>query len=104
MKISTITSYYHPLHDQGYFAPYDPYFDCFVCFHPGFGHPGNAPEWADALPRLLETKVPVLCTGYTEQDLFRDVQWVKENCQGEFDMLLEPGQNRFRSLRWDLNR
>lgn len=52
---------------------------------------------------LLETKVPVLVTGYTEEDMERDVQWVNRTCKGEFDVLLEPGENRFRSLRWDIN-
>lgn len=103
MKINTFVEYYDVLHDAGYFAPFDPYFDCFVCFHPGFGHPGSAPEWEGTLPRLLETKVPVLCTGFTETDLQRDVDWVKEKCKGEFDILLEPQENRFKSLRWDLN-
>lgn len=33
----------------------------------------------------------------------RDRQWVAEKASGEVDMLMEPGENRFRSLRWDLN-
>jgi len=103
MKISTFVEYYHTLHDAGAFAPFDPYFDCFVLFHPGLGHPGSAAEWEHTLPRLLETKLPILCTGYTEEDMNRDVEWVKEKCKGEFDMLLEPGENRFKSLRWDIN-
>jgi splicing suppressor protein 51 len=103
MKISTFVEYYHTLHDMGAFAPYDPYFDCFVLFHPGLGHPGSAQEWEATLPRLLETKLPVLCTGYTEEDMIRDVKWVNEECTGEFDILLEPGENRFKSLRWDIN-
>ncbi|KAF8532909.1 zinc-finger of mitochondrial splicing suppressor 51-domain-containing protein [Trichophaea hybrida] len=103
MKISTFVEYYHTLHDAGAFAPYDPYFDCFVLFHSGLGHPGSAAEWESTLPRLLETKLPILCTGYTEEDMNRDVQWVKEKCKDEFDMLLEPGENRFKSLRWDIN-
>lgn len=103
MKISTFVEHYHTLHEAGTFAPFDPYFDCFVLFHPGLGHPGSSEEWAATLPRLLETKVPVLVTGYTEGDLDRDVDWVKEKCSGEFDMLLKPGENRFKSLRWDIN-
>ena len=31
------------------------------------------------------------------------MDWVRKSVVGEFDMLLEPGENRFRSLRWDLN-
>ncbi|CCX31914.1 zinc-finger of mitochondrial splicing suppressor 51-domain-containing protein [Pyronema domesticum] len=103
MKISTFVEYYHTLHDSGAFQPHDPYFDCFVLFHPGLGHPGSAAEWEETLPRLLETKLPILCTGYTEEDMTRDVNWVSEKCKGEYDILLEPGENKFKSLRWDIN-
>ncbi|KAG0637424.1 zinc-finger of mitochondrial splicing suppressor 51-domain-containing protein [Tuber brumale] len=103
MKISTFVEYYHTLHDTGAFNPYDPYFDMFVLFHPGLGHPGSAAEWESTLPRLLDTKCAILCTGYTEEDMNRDIDWVHDKCKGEFDVLLEPGENRFRSLRWDIN-
>lgn len=103
MKISTFVEYFDTLHESGYFAPYDPYFDAVVMFHPGLGHPGSRMEWEGTLARLLEMKVPVIATGYTEEDLRRDVEWVEEKCAGEFDVLLEPGLNRFRSLRWDIN-
>ncbi|EED12591.1 oxysterol binding protein (Osh1), putative [Talaromyces stipitatus ATCC 10500] len=103
MKITTYVDYFHTMHDAQYFYPYDPYFDCFMLFHPGLGHPASSHEWAETLPKLLETKVPIICTGYTQSDLERDINWVREKCAGEFDVLLEPGENRFRSLRWDLN-
>ncbi|QIW96187.1 hypothetical protein AMS68_001705 [Peltaster fructicola] len=103
MKVSTIVDYYHTLHKAQYFYPYDPYFDAFVLFHPGLGHPASSHEWAETLPLLLETKVPIICTGYTQFDMERDIDWVKEQAGGEMDLLLEPGENRFRSLRWDLN-
>ncbi|KAI5465593.1 PXA domain-containing protein [Mariannaea sp. PMI_226] len=103
MKISTIVDYYHTIHQTGHFAPYDPYFDCFVLFHPGLGHPASTHEWEQTLPMLLETKVPIISTGYTQFDMERDVEWVKKTSKGEFDILLQPGENTFRSLRWDLN-
>lgn len=103
MKISTYVEYFHTLHNAQHFYPYDPYFDCFVLFHPGLGHPASSHEWAATLPKLLETKVPILCTGYTEYDMQRDIDWVKEQARGEADLLLLPQENRFRSLRWDLN-
>lgn len=103
MKISTIVDYYHTVHKTQYFYPYDPYFDAFVLFHPGLGHPASTHEWVETLPLLLETKVPIICTGYTDFDMQRDISWVKEQAAGEMDILLEPGENRFRSLRWDLN-
>lgn len=103
MKISTIVDYYHTLHKTGQFYPYDPYFDCFVMFHPGLGHPASSHEWTETVPLLLETKAPIIVTGYTQYDMERDIEWVKKTCGGEFDMLMEPGENTFRSLRWDLN-
>lgn len=103
MKISTIVDYYHTIHKTGYFAPYDPYFDCFVLFHPGLGHPASSHEWTETLPMLLETKIPIICTGYTQFDMQRDIDWIHDTARGEFDMLLEPGENMFRSLKWDLN-
>lgn len=103
MKISTFVEYYHTLHQAGLFHPYDPYFDCFVLFHPGLGHPASSHEWADTLPQLLETKVPIISTGYTEWDMERDRKWVEDKVGGEMDILMEPGENKFRSLRWDLN-
>jgi splicing suppressor protein 51 len=103
MKISTYVEYYHTLHEAQHFVPYDPYFDCFVLFHPGLGHPSSSHEWEKTVPQLLETKCPVIVTGYTEWDMYRDIDWVKKQVGGEMDILLEPGMNRFRSLKWDLN-
>ncbi|KAK0722376.1 zinc-finger of mitochondrial splicing suppressor 51-domain-containing protein [Lasiosphaeria miniovina] len=103
MKISTIVDYYHNIHKTGEFYPYDPYFDCFVLFHPGLGHPSSSHEWEETIPMLLETKAPVIVTGYTQADMDRDVEWVNRTSAGEFDILMEPGENTFRSLRWDLN-
>ena len=103
MKISTIVEYYHTLHQARLFQPFDPYFDCFVLFHPGLGHPASSHEWAETLPQLLETKVPIIATGYTEWDMERDRKWVEEKMGGELDVLMKPGENKFRSLRWDLN-
>lgn len=103
MKISTIVDYFHTIDKTGYFAPYDPYFDCFVMFHPGLGHAASAHEWEETLPLLLKTKVPILATGYTQADMQRDIEHLGRTVPGEFDILLKPGENVFRSLRWDLN-
>ncbi|KAF2715676.1 hypothetical protein K504DRAFT_422684 [Pleomassaria siparia CBS 279.74] len=103
MKISTYTEYYETLHKANYFQPFDPYFDCFVCFHPGFGNPASMHEWEETLALLLETKCPVIATGYSPADVLQDVTHLQERYGNEMDILLEPGENRFRSLRWDLN-
>lgn len=33
----------------------------------------------------------------------RDLAWVENTVGGEMDILLRPGENRFRSLRWEVN-
>lgn len=103
VKISTYVEYFHTLHEAQHFAPYDPYFDAFVLFHPGLGHPASSHEWKDTIPQLLETKVPIICTGYTEFDMKRDIEWVEKEVGGEMDLIIKPSENRFRSLRWDIN-
>ncbi|OJJ54020.1 hypothetical protein ASPSYDRAFT_61376 [Aspergillus sydowii CBS 593.65] len=103
MKITTYVDYFHTMYKAQYFQPFDPYLDCVVLFHPGLGHPASSHEWEETLPLLLETKVPIITTGYTQWDMERDINWVHDKCAGEFDILLEPGENIFRSLRWDLN-
>ncbi len=103
LKISTFVERYEKLHETGMFHPFDPYLDCFMLYHPGLGHPATSHEWEPALAHMLSTKVPIISTGYTEYDMYRDHQWVQETCRNEFDLLLEPGENRFRSLRWELS-
>ena len=145
IKISTYVEYWHTLYQRGEFGVFDPYFDVFIAFHPGFGHPASSHEWEGSLSSLLETKCPVICTGYTEYDMERDRNWIVEKTnggpnalnrgllregtaeqqeekermmtsdegfrkavqeqqeKGEMDILLEPGENIFRSLRWDAN-
>lgn len=139
LKISTYVEYWHTLYERGEFGVFDPYFDVFVAFHPGFGHPATSHEWEGSLPGLLETKCSVICTGYTEWDMERDRSWIVEKTnggptalnrgllggdeaeemmkkdegfkraveeqqeKGEVDILIKPGENIFRSLRWDIN-
>ncbi|CAI6336567.1 unnamed protein product [Periconia digitata] len=103
MKISTFVEHYHNIHKTGHFYPYDPYFDCFVCFHPGFGNPASMHEWEETIPLLLETKVPIIATGYSPWDMEQDVKHLENRYGNEMDMLLTPGENIFRSLRWDMN-
>ncbi|KAK3703319.1 translational activator for mitochondrial COX1 [Vermiconidia calcicola] len=103
MKVSTYVEYFHTLYEAQHFAPFDPYFDAIILFHPGLGHPASSHEWSPTLPQLLATKIPIICTGYTDYDMQRDIAWVKKEAKGEMDVLLEPAENRFRSLRWDLN-
>lgn len=103
LKISTYVDYYETLHKAQHFQPFDPYFDCFIVFHPGFGNAATQHEWAETLPLLLETKCPIIATGYSPWDLEQDLEFLDQRYGNEMDVLLEPGENLFRSLRWDLN-
>lgn len=103
LKVSTYVDYFNTMYEAQHFQPFDPYFDTFILFHPGLGHPASSHEWESTIPQLLETKCPIICTGYTEWDMERDRQWVEEKVGGEMDVLLEPGENKFRSLRWRIN-
>lgn len=103
MKISTFVENYENIHKTGYFYPYDPYFDCFVVFHPGFGNAASMHEWEETIPLLLETKVPIIATGYSPWDVQQDIDHLTKRYGNEMDILLQPGENLFRSLRWDLN-
>lgn len=103
LKFSTYVEYFHTLHNAHTFYPYDPYFDCFVLFHPGLGHPNSINEWKQTVPQLLDTKCPVICTGYTEWDMQRDKDFMDKEWGTEMDILMEPGENKFRSLKWDMN-
>ena len=45
-------------------------------------------------------------THQTRDHLFKHCDRWKDQqakCKGEFDILLEPGKNTFKSLRWDIN-
>ncbi|KAI5292814.1 translational activator for mitochondrial COX1 [Ascosphaera atra] len=103
MKITTYVDYFHTMYTANLFQPFDPYLDFFMLFHPGLGHPASSHEWAETLPQLLETKVPIIATGYNESDIKRDMAWVMDRSGGEVDVLLEPGENIFRSLRYEMN-
>lgn len=42
-------------------------------------------------------------TGFDEADVQNDVAAVEQDYQGEFDWILRPTENRFRSLKRDVN-
>ena len=58
MKITTYVEYFHTLHEAQQFFPYDPYFDCFMLYHPGLGHPASAHEWEATCLSCLRRKSP----------------------------------------------
>lgn len=80
--------------------------DAFVLFNPGLGHPHLLEGWAGAVELLLQSGVPVILTGHSEQDLDRDVRQlisIGERCctgwsEGRGKRMF-PRRNAFSSLR-----
>ncbi|KAG5458025.1 MAG: zinc-finger of mitochondrial splicing suppressor 51-domain-containing protein [Olpidium bornovanus] len=83
-------------------APFDLYRDVFFVFHPGFGHPSKFDEMRATLWQLLDTKCPIFCTAFNEEDLERDINSLQEeDVVDEIDWLLKPTVNPFRALRFE---
>lgn len=103
VSLKYYTNYFHVLNDMGDFFPYDPYLDAFFMFHPGLGAPEAMDQWVKSVPGLLESKCPIYVTGFHDADLMQDWSWLNSNFAGEFDVLIEPTSNRFRSTKWEFN-
>ncbi|CCK68705.1 Mss51p KNAG_0B02630 [Huiozyma naganishii CBS 8797] len=104
LKFIHYTDYFHVLHESQDFFPYDPYFDCFFTFHPGFASPENRDTWlSNTLPALLDTKCAIFTTGFDRDDLMNDVALLNEKFGSEMDILMEPTKNVFGSTKWELN-
>ncbi len=94
---------FHVLDAANTFTPYDPYFDVFFMFSPGLGYHGASEEWKPSLPALLESKCAIFSTGFSQEDMQRDVDWLSAECKGEYDLLLEPGENPFQSTKHQMS-
>lgn len=59
-------------------------------------------EWAKALGQMLSTKCALISTGFSPADVERDILAFEsvEGIQGEFDWLINPGENTFASQQW----
>ncbi len=126
LQLVTLQAKYEDVHEQ--FGPFDPYTDVFFTFCPGFGFPSpsvprnaagadgaasaNEPptvpvqaerEWATVIQQVLTTKCPLFVTAFSPTDLERDVRSLDRvpGVRGEYDILLEPGENGFGSLKWE---
>ncbi|KAH8921756.1 hypothetical protein BT69DRAFT_1348404 [Atractiella rhizophila] len=111
------------------FEPFDPYHDVFFAFSPGFGFPTQPPPsavpeigasptllpidpgppqsttvWHDALLKILSTKCALFCTGFSPADVERDLRAMEttDGVEGEYEWLLTPGENYFRSEKWEV--
>ncbi|OBZ84771.1 Protein MSS51, mitochondrial [Choanephora cucurbitarum] len=92
---------YHEYHEK--IEKFDPYTDLFFMFSPGIGHTEAREDWKPSIQKALETKCPIFITGYDETDMQTDVKAVEQDYEGEFDWILKPTVNEFRSLKRDVN-
>lgn len=92
---------YHDYHEK--IEKFDPYTDLFFLFSPGIGHASARESWKTSIEKTLETKCPIFITGYDEADMKNDIEAVEQDYQGEFDWVLKPSVNEFRSLKRDVN-
>lgn len=97
------TDYFHTLHEAQDFFPYDPYLDVFFLFHPGFASQESMSLWHQSIPGLLDSKCAVFVTGYHQEDIDRDYEWLKNNYNDDMDILFEKRENLFGSTKWELN-
>lgn len=103
LTFSTHQELYHTLHQSQTFGPFDPYLDVFFLPCPGLGHPMTQGQWASTMPALLESKCGIFITGYSDEDMHRDIKFIAETCKNEHDLLLRPGLNEFASRKWDVS-
>ncbi|BFZ54129.1 translational activator for mitochondrial COX1 [Savitreella phatthalungensis] len=103
LTFTTHTALYHELHASGTFGHFDPFMDVFFLPCPGLGHPKTQGQWSPTIPQLLSTKCGVFATGYSDEDMRRDIAFVAETCKDEHDMLLRPGPNAFASRKYDIS-
>lgn len=84
-------------------AQLDPYTDIFFLFSPGFGHPVNKGRWKEPVQKILDSKCVMVVTGYDEQDMQQDVQWMESELGEEMDWVAKAGENQFRSQKAEVN-
>lgn len=94
-------SLYHNYHDT--IHPFDPYCDVFFLFNPGIGRYNGKELWEKTIKQLLKTKCAIFITGFDENDMKNEIQTIEEDETFEFDWILEPGENEFKSLRRDID-
>jgi splicing suppressor protein 51 len=112
LQIAALRSPYQDIHTH--FGPFDPYTDVFFAFQPGFGFPSqhtpgipqiaSQSEWGGVIPLILQTKCSLFVTGFSPEDVERDVRSLEgvPGIAGEFDWILTPGENPFKSERWEV--
>ncbi|KAJ7632178.1 hypothetical protein FB45DRAFT_911730 [Roridomyces roridus] len=61
-------------------------------------------QWGPVLPALLESRCPIFVTGFSPQDVERDVKSLSEapDVAGKFEWVVTPGPNTFGSEKWEI--
>ncbi|KAG4301866.1 hypothetical protein PCANB_002117 [Pneumocystis canis] len=99
---STYSEYYHKLHEKGIFSPFNSYHDVFYLPNPGIGHP-NSSTWDKTIDYLLKTQCSIFTTSSLLEDIQRDITFLERKYENNFDILLSPTENRFKSNKWDIS-
>ncbi|KAI8379252.1 zinc-finger of mitochondrial splicing suppressor 51-domain-containing protein [Radiomyces spectabilis] len=94
-------SLYHDYHEK--IEKFDPYTDLFFLFSPGIGHPSARETWKPSIQKALETKCAIFLTGFDHADMANDIEAVEQDYSGEFDWIMKPTENEFRSMKRDIN-
>lgn len=102
MTMTYYTDYFHVLHEAQDLFPYDPYLDIFFCSTQVLE---RRRPWTNGRSRYRAFWSPSapFSTGFHEQDLKRDWNWLMSNYEEELDVLMKPSENIFKSTKWELN-
>ncbi|KAG2185991.1 hypothetical protein INT43_002429 [Umbelopsis isabellina] len=92
---------YHDYHEK--VGSFDPYKDVYFLFAPGLGHPSSRESWKASIAKALDTKCAMFITGFDKHDVETDVKTVEEDHAEDFDWILRPTENHFKSLKRDIN-
>ncbi|KAH9469887.1 hypothetical protein Pst134EA_007159 [Puccinia striiformis f. sp. tritici] len=126
LTLHMIQGAYREVHDT--LGPFDPYTDVYFAFSPGFGFPtvplnNNVPQqsqeskelldtgsiqletnWNEDIKLILKEKCALFGAGFSPADVQRDINALESvvDIADQFDWLLNPGQNVFSSMKWEV--
>ncbi|CAI5756209.1 unnamed protein product [Candida verbasci] len=96
------TKFFNEIYDMGDLFPFDPYLDSFFLFHPGF-KTADQIHWNKSLKGLLESKCPIYMTGYHEDDINKEIEWLKNHeLSNEMDVIMNKTDNLFGCTKLEL--
>ncbi|EMG49258.1 hypothetical protein G210_0047 [Candida maltosa Xu316] len=93
--------YWEDVFAMGDLYPFDPYLDCFFLFHPNFDS-ADSIHWEESIKGLLETKCPIIITGYNQKDIEKDYKWVTERFSEDLDVLMNETENPFSCTKYEI--